>query len=172
MNDGLEDSRPSSGAVPALATRGADQAADQRVRGARRHAVVPGDQVPGDRADQRAEDHVLSTNAGSTMPLPMVAATSSSKNATREIEERRPEHGLRAQHAGRHDGGDGVRRVVKAVHEVEHQRERISSTSDMRLGEFHASESAASGVFEHDALDHVRDVLALVGRRFEHLVDG
>ena len=46
----------SSGAVPALAMRGADHAADERVRGARRNAVVPGDEVPRDRADQRAED--------------------------------------------------------------------------------------------------------------------
>ena len=45
--------------MPALATAGADQAADQRVRRGRRNAVVPGDQVPGDRADQRAEDDVV-----------------------------------------------------------------------------------------------------------------
>ena len=46
-----------------LGHRRADQAADQRVRGRRRDAVVPGDDVPDDRADQRAEHHVVVDDA-------------------------------------------------------------------------------------------------------------
>ena len=47
-----------------LGERGADHAADERVRGARRNAVVPGDEVPGDGADQRAEDHAVVDERG------------------------------------------------------------------------------------------------------------
>lgn len=40
-----------------------------------------------------------------------------------EHQEGRPDHGiLRLQHAGRDKGGDGIGRVMKAVHEVEGQR--------------------------------------------------
>jgi hypothetical protein len=35
-----------------------------RMRRTRRNAVVPGDQVPDDRADQRAEDHVVVDGTG------------------------------------------------------------------------------------------------------------
>ena len=42
---------------PALRDRRAGVAAEQRVRRARRQAVVPGDQVPDDRAEQAREDH-------------------------------------------------------------------------------------------------------------------
>ena len=42
-----------------------------------------------------------------------------------EVEERRPDDGLpRLQHAGGDDGGDGVRRIVEPVHEVEDERDR------------------------------------------------
>jgi len=40
------------------------------------------------------------------------------------VEGRREHDGLlRLQHPGRHDGGDRVRRVVEAVHEVEYERD-------------------------------------------------
>ena len=48
-----EDDRAEAG----LGHRRAGVAADQRVRRAGRQAVVPGDQVPDDRADQAGEDH-------------------------------------------------------------------------------------------------------------------
>ena len=47
---------PITAPVPTAAIVDADHAADQRVRGARGQAEVPGDQVPGDRADQPGED--------------------------------------------------------------------------------------------------------------------
>ncbi len=72
---GAEQRRGAAG----LGDRRADEPADERVRAARRNPVVPGDEVPGDRADQRAEDHVRVDELGETMPLPTVAATFSSK---------------------------------------------------------------------------------------------
>ena len=54
---------------PRLHERGADEAADQRVRGARRQPEPPGEQVPGDRADQRREDRLSRREAGVDDPL-------------------------------------------------------------------------------------------------------
>ena len=59
--------------------RGADQAADQRVRRRRGQPEVPGAEVPDDGADERREhDHqpgVRARAGGSMMPLPTVLAT-------------------------------------------------------------------------------------------------
>ncbi len=55
-DDLVEDRGPLDGG--ARGDRRADQAADERVRGRGRQAVVPGDQVPGDRAEQSGHhDH-------------------------------------------------------------------------------------------------------------------
>ena len=43
--------------APGLGHRRPGVAADERVRRAGRQPVVPGDQVPDDRADQAGEDH-------------------------------------------------------------------------------------------------------------------
>ena len=58
--------RPSASTAlkPAAATVGPDHAADQRVRGARRKAEVPGDQIPGDRPDQPGEDDARRDRCG------------------------------------------------------------------------------------------------------------
>ena len=48
-----------------------------------------------------------------------------------EIEKGRPHHGLvRFEYAGRHHGGDRVRRIMKAVHEIENQRNRNQQHDD------------------------------------------
>ena len=76
----------------ALGDRRAGQPADQRVRGARRNAVVPGDQVPGDRADQRAEDHVVIDDGRIDDALADRRGDADAEDEERdEVEERRPE---------------------------------------------------------------------------------
>jgi hypothetical protein len=55
LQDAGGDQRPGS----RLGYACANDAADQRMRGGRGNAVVPGDDVPGDGADQRAEHHVV-----------------------------------------------------------------------------------------------------------------
>ena len=70
----------------ALARRRRRQAADQRVRRAGRQAPPPRQQVPDDRADQRAEQHgVVDRSCGSMIPLAIVFATCGWKmtNATK-----------------------------------------------------------------------------------------
>ena len=66
-----------------------------------------------------------STLSGCTMPLPIVRATlTPNPNARDEVEERRPDDGLRgAEHSGGDDGRDRVGGVVEAVNEVEEQRD-------------------------------------------------
>ena len=64
----LQHARPDQRRGAGLGQRGADDAADQRVRAARRDAVPPGDHVPEHRPDQRTEhhpggDHVLVDDA-------------------------------------------------------------------------------------------------------------
>ena len=56
---GLDDAGREQRRGAGLGERGADHAADERVRRARRNAVVPGDEIPGDGADQRAEDQLV-----------------------------------------------------------------------------------------------------------------
>ena len=166
----------SSGAAPAFDQSGADQAADERVRRARRNAVVPGDQVPRNRADERTENHAAVDEGGIDDALADRRGHGQVKERPRKnVEERGPEHRLpRLEHAGGYDGGDGVRRVVEAVHEIEGQREQHQQHQRHGdLSEIHASRiRPASAVLEHDAFDDVRDVLALVGGRLERLIHG
>ena len=80
---------------PGLRDRRAGVAADERVRGARRQAVVPGDQVPDDGADQPGEDdregddgevdHARADGLGDRR---------AEDEGGDEIEERGPDHGL------------------------------------------------------------------------------
>src|SRR5205823_14028618 len=56
-------------AVPALRERGADEAADERVRRARRQTEPPGQEVPRDRADECREDGRRVDQAGVDDPL-------------------------------------------------------------------------------------------------------
>jgi hypothetical protein len=72
----------------------------------------------------------VSTTPGSTMPLPTVAATLRWKTKIATIEEGREQHRLRGlEHAGGDHGGDRVRRVVEAVHEVEQPGPAATSRS-------------------------------------------
>ena len=126
MKDGLDDAGREQRAGAGLRDRGAHQAADQRVRRRRRQAVVPGDHVPGDGADQRAEDQVVVDERRVDDALADRGRDLEVEQHDRdEVEEGRPHHGLiRLQHAGRDDGRDRVRGVVEAVHEVERRARR------------------------------------------------
>ena len=117
---------PISVAGAGLGDHRADDAADQRVRRARRDAVPPGDHVPGDRADQRAEDHVVVDHAGLDDALADRGRDLQLEDEDRDdVEEGREHHRLlRLQHAGGDHGGDRIGRVVEAVHEVERERQR------------------------------------------------
>ena len=66
------------------------------------------------------------------MPVPTVLATAVPKRERRdEVEERGPDDGLAGrEHAGRHDGRDRVGGVVKAVDEVEDERDDDDERDD------------------------------------------
>ena len=63
-DDLVRDAVPLHALRPRLDERGADEAADQRVRGARRQAEPPREEIPGDRAEQGREHRLLGREAG------------------------------------------------------------------------------------------------------------
>jgi hypothetical protein len=77
------------------------------------------------RADQRAEHDVLVDDRRIDGALADGGRDLELKHGERhDVEERgKPHRGKRLQHASRNDSGDRVRGVVKAVHEVEGERE-------------------------------------------------
>ena len=122
----LPHARADQAAGTDLGHRGADNAADQRMRGRRRDAPPPGDHVPGDRADQRTEHDVVVHHAGLDDALAHRGRHLELEHEQRdEIEEGREQHRLlRLEHARGDHGGDRVGRVVEAVHEVERDRQQ------------------------------------------------
>src|SRR5476649_2135193 len=93
------------------------------MRRTRRNAVVPRDDVPADRPDKRAEDHILIDDSWVYRPSANGGSNLQMENEIRNDVERGGEcHGLlRFQHAGGHNGCDGIGGVVETVHEVEHE---------------------------------------------------
>ena len=75
-----------------------------------------------------------------TMPVPTVCATCEPKNrkATKLKNAAQTTAYCGAQHAGRHDGGDGIRRVVQAVEKIEHQRDGDQSDQQRQRELTHA----------------------------------
>ena len=108
-----------------LRHRRAGVAADERVRRARGQAVVPRDQVPDDRAHQPGKDHREADDRDvDEAGADGLGDRRAEGERGDEVEERRPDDGLaRRQHPRRHDGGDRVGGVVKAVDEVENERD-------------------------------------------------
>jgi hypothetical protein len=123
--DGLEDAGPDHRGDAGFRQARPDQAADQRMRARRRDAEPIGDDLPGDRADQRAEDDTRAHHIGlDDTTADGFGDMQPEHQEGDEIEERRPGHRIvRAQNTGGHDGGDRVRRVIHAVEEVERQRD-------------------------------------------------
>jgi hypothetical protein len=102
---------------------GADQSADQRVRTARRNAAPPGNDVPGDSANQCAEDdvgvHDLRRDDSDADSSGDVNTENQEGN---EIEERSPDYSIaRSQHARRNQRRDRVCRVVQPVEKIKRQ---------------------------------------------------
>ena len=83
------------------------------------------DQVPDDRAHQPGEDHANDEHVLLHDILGDRVGDMRAEDEERdEVEDRGPQHSdARAQHARRHDGGDGVGGVVEAVDEVEAERD-------------------------------------------------
>ena len=64
--------------------------------------------------------------------VPVVRHTCSEYECRHEIKERGPENGLdRRQHSSRHDGRNGVRRVMEAIENVEQERKRDQKENHM-----------------------------------------
>jgi len=83
---------------------------------------IPGDEVPGDRPDERGEHHLLGHALVSTIPLPSVEATSVEMSAPQHIAHRAIP-ALRAVGSARWRWRSRWRsRVVEAVGEVEQER--------------------------------------------------
>ncbi len=121
----LDEAGRDERAKPRLDDGSAREAADQRVRGARRQSPHPRDQVPDDRADEPRQDHPLIDHRRVDDALAHRPRHAHAEAERRdEVEKRGPDDRLqRRQHARRHDGGDGVGGVVEAVDEVEDERD-------------------------------------------------
>ncbi len=100
-------------------------AADQSVRRAGGQAVVPGDQVPDDRPHQAGKDHAEADDRNiDEAGADGLGDGRTKREGGNEIEHRRPDDGLAwRQHTGRHYGGNRVGGVVKAVDEIENERD-------------------------------------------------
>ncbi|OEI69065.1 hypothetical protein Cus16_0894 [Curtobacterium sp. ER1/6] len=109
--------------------RGADEPAEQRVRGRRRQAAQPRDHVPHDRADESREDH-LGGDRHPTGSLVDEAVRDRRRDGGAEERTDQVEHrGDRDGHLGLHGTGGDRRRhrvggVVKSVCEVEEEGQR------------------------------------------------
>ena len=136
-----------SGPRARLGDHRADDAADQRMRRARRDAVPPGDAVPDDRADQRAEDDVMVDAARLDDALADGRGDAQVEDEDRDDVEEGGEDDrlLRLQHAGGDHGRDRVRGVVEAVHEVERDRQHDQQRdhAERDLGRAHRPPGAA-----------------------------
>jgi hypothetical protein len=121
-------SRPDgiSAQTPGLGDTGADDASDQRVRRGRRNAVVPGDQVPGDRADECAEHHVVIDDTLLDDSLADRCRHIQMKDEQRdEIEDRREQPPPGTASARRVETTVAIEFAAswKPVHEIERQRD-------------------------------------------------
>jgi len=128
----LGDAGPHQLAGTGLGHHRTDDAADQRVRAGRRDAVPPGDQVPEAGTHQGTEDHMVVDDARLDDALANGGGHLQLEDADGDdVEKSGEQHrALRLEHAGGHDGGDGIRRVVEAVHEVEGQCQHNEQHND------------------------------------------
>jgi hypothetical protein len=101
--------------------RRAGVASDESVRGRCGKAKPPGEQVPGDRAEEAGEHdvlvHMLEADHAAADGFGDLGAKEKSGD---KVKRGGPQHSeSRRQHAGGDDGGDAVGGIVKAVEEVE-----------------------------------------------------
>src|ERR1019366_10772056 len=123
--------------------------------------------VPGDRAEQSRQDHARGDDL---LYDETVAHRLCDRGAAEEdggeVERRGPDDGReRAEYAGAHDRRDRVRGVVEAVDEVERERDQDDRENVDDQG------TSRSAVLEGDALEDVQDVLTLVDRVLDVVVE-
>ncbi len=102
-----------------------DQAADQGMRRRGRNAEKPGDEIPEDGADQRAEYHELIDHGRIDGVLADRSGHRQREYQYRdEIEDcRHGDRGMRFQHTRGDDCGNGVGGIMEAVQEIEYERQ-------------------------------------------------
>src|SRR5687767_6955424 len=134
---------------------------------ARRQPVVPGDEIPDDRAHQAAEDYRGGDDVEVDHPGPHRFRHGGPESERREeIERRRPHHRLaRRQDTGGDNGGDGVGGVVEAVDEIEDERNR-NKDENRQQDRIHRLP-----VLDDDAFEQIADVLAAVRGCLEEVED-
>ena len=104
------------------------------MRAARGNAHRPGDDVPGDGADQGAEYHARVDDVGiDDSSADRLRHMRPKDEKCDEIEERGPGHGvLRPQHARRYDRGDRIGRIVQPIEKIERERHHDQSDQDRK----------------------------------------
>jgi hypothetical protein len=147
----------------------AAESADERVAGGGGQAEPPGEEVPGDRADERGQNRGHGDGGGIDEAAANGLGDGGAHHGAEEVEERGHHDGLaRGEHLGRDDRGDGVGGVVEAVDVFEHQgreqndQEKRHGTADGRLGVFqHDLENDGTGIAAavHGFLHHLEEFL-------------
>ncbi|MNM79298.1 hypothetical protein D3C81_912250 [compost metagenome] len=103
----------------------AAQATDQCMRGRGRKTFPPGDQVPDDAAQQRAQNHLRGyvDHIGIEQARGDGQCHRGAGQRADEVHDRSQHHRPAGrEHFGRDNGGDGIGRVVEAVDELEDER--------------------------------------------------
>ncbi len=105
---------------------GADDATNQRVRRARRHAEPPRQEVPDDRADKAGDDDHLIHEIGAHDDIAANRLRHARRNhRADEIEHCRADDGdARSDRARRDTRRDGVRRIVETIDEIKGECEQ------------------------------------------------
>jgi hypothetical protein len=106
-----------------------------------RDTCEPGDDVPGNRPHQGAEDHRVVHDFGrDNARSHRIGDMQAEHREGDEIEKGRPEHGIaRRQNPGRNHGGDGIGGVVQTVEEIEDQgdaHQHVKDRQHIRHGAF------------------------------------
>ena len=150
-----------------LGDRRSRVAADERVRGTGRQAVIPGDQVPDDRAREAGKDDREGHHVEIDQPLAhRLGDRGAEREGGDEIEERRPDDRLaRSEDARRDDRRDRIRGVVEPVDVVEGQRDEDQRDYGEEIGVHRLR------VLDDDAFEHVGDVFAAIGGLLEEVED-
>ena len=121
--DLLDQPVPLDNVEPGSCDRGSGDASDQRVTRARRQAEIPGEQVPGDRADEPGQKHLQGDPLGTDDSLRDRGRHLERDERPGEVQDRRTDDGgTRRQRSRRDARCDRVRSVVEAVREVEEER--------------------------------------------------
>src|SRR4029078_9813821 len=129
---------------------------------------VPGDQVPGDRADHAGEDHAEAGDAYRELDQAVADRLGHRRAEVRadEVADRGHREGdAGGEGAGADAGGDGVRRVVKTVRVVEGYRGDDHRDRGDELGR------QGLGFLDRDGLDRVRHVFEGVAGGLELVRD-